>query len=437
MLKEKQHQLKEKLKLILNEVGHINEIKQEIGKDFKTRNLSVRRAMNVYMGIESLDTLNDSENDIRFLFLFTNALVNAARNKTDIEINAQDYFTKLEYNKWINFKAESKPENIFPLVFENVQQIADGIWQTTITAQRLAKLDTDNVLLYNFLTQRNPKITISGIKIDFDKHKAFEIRDRILSGEQFPDHIKINILKNYQEEIYYKNSVLTIGEKSIINMFDGHHRKVANSLAINDNPNLEFIWGLIITNLSENEAKDYMIQIDKQKPIKREQIKSWDLSRKENLVVSVIADDKISKLNKIMKDQEVEIRLNKALTTKNIIAEAIKDNYEIDETTDIRELGKWIIEFTDYLISLYPEEFITNPYAYKESSVINHKNIFYGYIALSASLRYNNRWKEVLKHKMQSIDFSKENAIWKDMGLYNRTIGKTLRKKLYKLFTEV
>ena len=110
---------------------------------------------------------------------------------------------------------------------------------------------------------------------------------------------------------------------------------------------------------SESEARDYMLQINKQKPIKYEQIKAWDMDRIENLVVSVIADDKISKLNKVMVEQRAEIRNNKGLTTKNIIAEAISENYQLDDTTDIRALGNWIVEFTDNLMSLYPEAFIT------------------------------------------------------------------------------
>ena len=62
-----------------------------------------------------------------------------------------------------------------------------------------------------------------------------------------------------------------------------------------------------------------MVQINKQKPIKKEQIKVWDLNKKENLIVSVIADDKISKLNKVMKEQDIEIKYGRGLTTKILL----------------------------------------------------------------------------------------------------------------------
>lgn len=439
MIKIKKEKLINEINKILKEVEHNNNVKQEIGKEFISRNLSAHRAMNVFMGIEDLRVLSDSDDDIRFLFIFTFALKKALQEKMNInlDIDLKNYFTQVEYREWINYKEEKPSDNIYPIVFENVQQIAEGIWQTTMTAKELAQLDSDNVILYNFKTQRNPKVTAAGIKIDYDKNKTLEIKNRLLNGEQYPDHIKLNILKNFNEKIKYnpKTQTLTVYE-GIINIFDGFHRKVANSLAIEENPELDFIWPIIITNLTENAAKDYMVQIDKQKPIKREQIKAWDLNKKENLIVSVIVDDKISKLNKVMKEQYSEIKYNKGLVTKNIIAEAIAENYELDDLTDIRELGNWIIEFTDYIFGLYPDAFITNPYEVKNTSVINHKNIFYGYIALSAKLQYNTKWKEIAKKVMKKIDFSIDNPLWKEIGLLtNREANKSLRNKIYDIFT--
>ena len=439
MFKENKEKLKNDINKIIQEIGHMNKIKQEIGDEFISRNINVHRAMNVWTKNESLDSISDSDEDIRFLFLFSIALEKALKDK-DIEIifDAQKYFTQLEYSQWIDYKEEEKSKNVYPIVFENVQQISDKIWQTTLSPQKLAELDAENLILYNFKTQRSPKITISGVKIDYDKQKTIEIKKRILNGEQYPDHIKLNILNNFQEKIHYnpKTETLTI-EKGAINIFDGYHRKVANSLAVEEalegNIDINFNWGIIITNLSENDAKDYMVQIDKQKPIKKEQIKSWDLTKKENLVVSVIADDRISKLNKAMRDQESEIRIKKALVTKNIIAEAIAESYELDETTDIRELGGWIIEFTDYLFSLYPDAFIVNPYEVQEYSFINHKNMFYGYIALSGKLYGNDDWKNILKNKLESIDFKKDNNLWYSIAM-NSKLNKSLRNKIYKLF---
>ena len=150
MTKEKLNQLKETLKFVLNEVAHVKEIKQEIGEEFIARNLSAYRAMNVFMGIESLDTLTNSEDDARFLFIFTVGL-NRAIGEPEFEVDVDEYFTKLEYNKWINYREEEEPENIFPIVFENTIQLTDNIWQTKISAQRLEELDRNNAVSYTHL----------------------------------------------------------------------------------------------------------------------------------------------------------------------------------------------------------------------------------------------------------------------------------------------
>lgn len=442
MLKEKEIQLKNKLKNIIKEIGYMNDIKQDIVMEFKSRNLNGLRAAWVFSENLDLDTLTNSEEDIRFLFLFSYILNKVLKDKNiDITIDVQDYFTQVEYNKWKDYKEEKQSDNVFPLVFKGVQQVGERIWQTVLTAQELNKLNYDNLLIYNFNTQRNPKITALGLQINIDKRKVNEIKERMLNGEQYPDPIILNILNNGESQIDYnkKDEILTIFEGSIINIVDGFHRKTATALALEENPELDFKWQITFTFLSEKAAHDYMSQKDKQKPMKREWIEQKDYTKPENLVVELIADDKLSELAKVMKDDDAYIRFNRALTKKSVIAQAVKECYEeqLNISSNIRKVAKWIIEFTDYLMGLYSEEFITNPYKIKETSIINHKNMFYGYIALSAKLQNNKNWKEILQQKMNSIDFDKNNQLWKDLGMLNqRDANKTLRNKLYNLFTE-
>ncbi len=432
MINEKMNEIKDVIKSLIHEFGHRKDFKQAIGAEFISRNLSAYRAMNVFMGNESLDTISNTEDNAKFLFIFSVALNRAIQESgTDhFSIPVKEYFTILEYNKWRNYREEDVSESVFPLIFDDVTKLTDNIWQTTISAKRLYSLDSNNVFVYNFLTQRNPKVTSAGVQIDFDKRKSMEIKDLMLKGRLHPTHIKINVLKTFDEQIHYddRRKTLTIGESSVINTFDGHHRKVANSLAIEENSELDFTWGLIITNLSEDAARDYMVQINKQKPIRREQIVQWDLDRKENQVVSVISDSRISKLNKIMVDQRSEVKNRRGLTTKNVIADAIKENYDLDDATDIRALGNWIVEFTDYLLGLSVEE--------NGDSLIGNENMFYGYIALSAKVIGNPDWKHTVKNKMESIDFGKSNPIWREIGMLKKRVpNKSTREKLYSLFT--
>lgn len=445
MLKQNEVDLKERLTNIIKEIGYANDVKQLLGNEFKERNLSALRATFAFNQNLDLKTLTDSDEDIRFLFLFTYSLNKAIQQSENndiknIKIDVNDYFTEREVNNWSDYREESKRDSIFPIVIEDVTQLSDKIWQTSFSAQLLNKLDADNLLLYNFKTQRNPKITVAGERINIDNQKVAEIKERLIKGEQFPTQIKLNCVNIGERPVYNpKNRTLTLNEGVIINVFDGWHRKTANSLALEVFPDLQHNWSGMITYMSEKQAHDFMSEIDKQKPIKKEFIQQMDYNRPENLVVDAIIDDKLSELAKVMKDDDNYIRLNRALTKKSIVATAIKEVYEeqLKVSTNIRNIARWIVELTDYLMGFYADEFIVNPYKVKETSMINHKNMFYGYIALSGKL-YNNRdWKDLLAEKMESIDFNIDNSLWKDLGMFSpKDANKTLRDKLYKLFTE-
>jgi hypothetical protein len=435
--------LKNKLKKIIEEVGHMQGIKDDIGKEFKSRNLNGIRAARIFMGNEDLNTLDDNENDNMFLFLFCFALNKAldSQGLNEYVIEMKEYFTEVEFQKWVSYSAEKTEQDVYPLtLYYMVEIIPNKIWQGYLSAQEINRWNMANLITYNFRTQRNPKITVSGEKINIDTAKIEEIKERLLSGIQFPDQLKFNLLRNGEDKFNYNSKSKTLVILSgIINIFDGYHRKTANSLAIEENPDLVFNWPVIITNMSEKEAHDYMVQIDKQKPIKKEYIESMDYNKTENLAVDAIIDNKFSDFAKTIKEDDNYIRLNRALTKKSIIATAIKENYsnQIKNTMDMRNISGWVVEFMDYLMGSYSEEFITNPYKIKKTSFINHKNMFFGYIALSKVLYGKDDWRDSLKKVVDSIDFNLGNSLWKDIGLIgNNDANKTLRYKLYNLFEE-
>ena len=441
MLKEKQMQLKDKINKVIEEFGHMSDIKKSIGNEFLSRNLPIHRPIAVITTPNYLNTLSDSDEDIRFLFIFSVALNNALKWKEiDVTLDVQEYFTQLEYRQWIGYKEEDEPEIEYTVVFENVQQISERMWQTTMTSQRFVELDKNNRLIYNFLNQRSPVITVHGIKMDIDKKSPIDISKRMLEGKQYPDPIKFNVLRNFEEEeIIYdaKNRRLTI--KGIINLSDGQHRKIATILTLEKEPEFIYTWPLLITHYTEDEAAEFIRQINLQRKFKTEQAKGMDANKKENVIVDFIMNDKFSRFSKVIKLQKDEIiKLKKGgLVTKNIIADTIMDNYKLDEAIDIKELGVWIIDFMDYLMSLYKNEFILDPYSIQDVSVINHMNIFYGYIALSTELQGNSDWKQLLENKMKSIDFNKENPLWKEIGIFSSKLNKSIKNKIYKYFKEV
>jgi hypothetical protein len=443
MLKQKEIQLKDKLKNIIKEIGHMNDVKQGIGKEFLSRNLYAHRAINIFTGKEPLDNLTDSEDDIRFLFLFVLVLNIVLKEKgVDISIDIHEFFTAVEIRDWTNYKEELEPESIFPLVFEDMQEIYPGYWQGKLTAQQLNKLSAANILIWNPNSQRGYKVTKKGVRINVFPKKVNQIKERILSGKQFPDDLKFNILKGIGNEPVYdpKKRTLTIYEECEVDTWDGQNRKEANSKAVSENPNLNFVWPIKITYMSEIETHEAMVQIDKQTPINKEVIVFKDTSKDENLTVDKIMDMN-GELRNVTMDTVDYVKNNRGLVTKQILAQAISEHYEdqIRTSMDRSEVAEWIVSFTDFLMGHkdYRNEFLIKPYETKKHSYINNMYMFYGYIALSKKLQGNKEWKELLNQKIKSIDFSKENTMWREIGLINENnINKTTKKKLYSLFIE-
>ena len=126
MIKQKELELKNKLKIIIREVGYDNSIKQSVMDEFRLRNLNALRAAWIFSENLDLDTLTDSEEDIQFLYIFSHALNKALKEKNmDMLSDYQSYFTKVEIDQWDNYKEEEQDE-IFPIVFKGVIEIIEG-----------------------------------------------------------------------------------------------------------------------------------------------------------------------------------------------------------------------------------------------------------------------------------------------------------------------
>lgn len=442
MIESKQLQLKNKLKNVIREFGYDGHIKQDVMDEFKSRNLSSFRPAQVFTENLDLDTLTDTEDDIQFLYIFSFALNKSLKAKDMSILNDyQNYFTSVEVEQWENFKEEKESDDIFPIIFKNTTEIFPGYYQTSTTAQYVEKLNKANMLIYNANAQRGMKVTKKKIGISIDPRKVKKIETRMLNGEQFPDDLKINILKNGEEKFNYnpKTKILTIFEGSILNILDGAHRNAANAIALSKNPELQFVWPLKITNFTEIKAHDYMVQINEQTPIPKDVISIKDYSKNENLVLDKIIDSK-GDLANVIKDTNDFMKSDRGLVSKPIIAEAIKDIYgdQLESAMNRDDIANWVVEFTNYLMGIYSNEFIVTPYEIKKTSYINNLNMFYAYIALSAILKNNKDWKEILKQKISSIDFDINNPLWTSIGLNKESkINKATKTDLYKLFKEV
>jgi len=453
MLKEKNVELIKNLNPLIKKYSRNDKVRKIIVDEFTSRNMRASNAINILNEKLELNTLDvDTGKDLILLFVFSQGMYNAMIFKENPEGEAlgevneglsiilKDYFTELEIQNLEEYKLEKVVDGKKRYVFSNMIKVAEGHWRGIISAKYLAEIDAGNDIIYNFATQRDPHIDIFGLKrIKLDKTKCQIIKERLLMGQQFSDEIRLNVLHDEEDEISYNEKT---GELIIIsgaiNIFDGYHRKTANNLAIAENPNLDFNWGLAITNFSEKKAQDFMVQIDKQKPIKQEHTKAMDTTSLGNLVVDALKDDNTEFATKI-KNSDAELKFN-GLTKKSILALAIEENYSnvLVDRTKIRPIAKHIGNVMDHIIGLNANEFIKNPEKTKKDSYINHKNMFLGYIALSQKLFGVRDWEDKIEQVLSKVDFSKTNKYWKDdIGFTDEDMKKVSRNHLYNFFRDL
>jgi hypothetical protein len=463
MLKNNYDMLVNKLRPLIGKYVTNTKIRNIISDEFHKRGLLSSKAINILSGKIKLEELTiDNEQHLFMLFIFTDAMFKALSSVDDVtqdtlgtldeysDLIVNNYFTTLEVSNFIDFVLEKQEVSRYPYTFPNMIQVGERHWMGITPSQYLAEIDASNDINYNYAIQRDPKINVFGFKeINIDDKKIRTIMTRMIKGKQKPDEIKLNVMKgsgegdyqNFECKFFPYSKDGIVGDLVIysgeIDIFDGYHRKTANSLAIKEFPELDFNWKIAITNWSEKDAQDYMVQINEQKPIKREHTRGMNTNIIGNLVVDRIKDG-TSEFGTQIKDNDAELKFN-GLTKKSILSLTIEECYKeyLGNRILINPLGDWIAEFMDYLMGLYMDEFIFNVKATKTTSYISNKNMFIGYIALSEKLYKNDNWKSILKEKMESIDFSINNPFWREIA-YNsdEDLSKRTKKYLYNLFRE-
>jgi len=460
MLKEKSVELIQELNVLIKEYASNDKVRKIIVEEFDKRNMKGSLAVGILNKNRELSTLDiDESKDLIMLFIFTMSMYNALTHKESedkeslgeieeiLRIDPKNYFNEIEIENLNDYKFEKKVDKKDEvIIFPKMNRIAPGFYSGYISGKHFAELDAGNEFIYNFKTQRDPIIDVYGMKrIHLNKTNAKEIRDGVLSGDQFPTTIVVNVLKDGTDEIYYDEKS---GDLSIIsgtkNLVDGMHRKVGNSLAFAVNPDIQFNWLLVVTNYSEIRAQKYMVEINKQQKMKQEHIKNMDTASLGNVVVDAIKDIDTSEFADQIKDNDKEIGHFElehfGMAKKSTLAMAIEECYgdRLTNKLQIRPIAKHIANVMDYIIGLHVEEFMEHPEATQKVSYINHKNMFAGYIALSERLYGVKKWEDILEEILDKIDFSMENPFWDDIKLSKESdMKKSTRTNLYKFFQKL
>jgi hypothetical protein len=393
---------------------------------------------------------NLSSLDLRELLLFAEAVF---ARIGDLRINVEDYFTPAEVKEARQFSAsvERNEEQLdFPLTFSNATVVGNAAYMVTMSIQTINKLMENNLIYYNFETQREAKFIKRKERIiiepTLNKNSVKEITEHLLSSTLVPTVLVLNCETRTSEdesgeEVLYdsKNLQLTITKGTRVSITDGFHRITAAMNALQINPDLDFNFAVLITNYNLKKAQNYMAQISKANMVSRTRIQELEANRFSDNVVQQLREEselkgRISQTNRIHS-------LNRELVTYNVLADTIDEQFKMDTKLKSMDVADFLCNFFDMLIGSFPNQFINDIEQTRKTSLINDNNFFVGYVTLGRRL-YEAKIKprEVVKY-IKDIDFSRDNSLWKEIGILdekgNITDTNKARKAIKQYFENI
>lgn len=411
----------------------------EIKEQLSNNGISGGRIENVFSDPDLL-----FEADIREVALLTEQFF----LKTGImELKPEDWFTEVEMKRARQFDRRLLTEDLAPtkIMFENTTIVGNGVYVTTIDVPTIAELMNTQILNYNYDIQRSAKIVKRNEQV-IKKPTVYmknvrEIKEYLLKGQLVSTTLAFNAAVGSSEtgeELTFDASTgtLIVNEGTQLDILDGYHRCLASQAAYGDNPDLDFRFMLMISNYTTREAQQYQAQLAKATPIPKTRVQELEANRRADTVVRQLRaeselKDRISSHHQVSKAQG-------ELVSYNVLSDAIDREFKMRTSRDVREVSSFLKEFFDYLIGDFAEEFVYN--SEKKESLMSYNKMFAGYIALAAKLKKEKVSLDKLKDILKQIDFSRDNPLWKDLGIINiegRVSVKADEKKIAKYFKEL
>lgn len=382
------------------------------------------------------DTVKEIE--LSLLIVVTIAVFNTTG---DMSIRPEDYFTDNEINEAKKVSIIENEDIKLPIVLSNVLQLDHENYVTTIDIAEPVKWERSKLLVYDFETQRSPKFkkTNNGVVPipELNKESVKAISESMENKTYLPDMITLNVYSDEIDPIIYnpKTKQLTIKEGATLSILDGYHRLMAASTVYSMNDDFHQPMILSIKVYDTDTAKKYFGQINTINVVSKQRLD--ELKQEKISFISV----KQLQMNSDLKGRIASgARISEVagqLTTADILATAIEETFDPSNMFEAKEIGIYLAEFFNYLVGMFPDEFMNNPNKYKEESFINHQRMFVGYIVFSKKFKDNGIALNKIKDLINSLDLSVNNAELSSLLTDNRGNSPRMLKKIVEYFNNI
>lgn len=376
-----------------------------------------------------------STQSLTVLCLITMSLYEATKES---RIKIEDYFMPEEIETANNFKRETEFTKNY-VDIEDIKQVADDQWITTMTYKQVADLYASGKVRYNKETQRNTIFKEYADKIieaiNINRTSVKEIKELMLKGLFIPNTLTFNILATGKEKFEINNRNKSIRIYDNLDIIDGFHRSLSLIEAVSDNPNIEGTIEVRITNFNIDKCHRFIVQEDKKNKIDKKYIQTINVEELENKVVKLLNERSDSELmGKITTN--ITFYRNQGYVLGNVLADAIKHNFEIKSIRDVNSVADFLIEGFVEIVGKFIDDF-KNLEISRKNNIKTFSSTFIGYITLLAELREEKDWKVKLENILNSIDFSNSNLDWEKLDISNSNPSKSTFKKISKYFKEL
>lgn len=428
---------------VLNSIENHRSKTKKLKEEFKVFNISPGEVQKVLNNPQQEIQLLIDENNIKFLCVLTICTFNVTFVDS---IDPLNYYTERELKEIKStFQGSIKERLTFPLVIPNVIKVADDDYICTMTAGQIKEWQDSNLFQYNFETQREARTRTdkdSGEIIFQPKvnpKSIQEIVELMKKGKAIRSMLTFNArlgTSDNAEELNYneKDHTLTITEGTLLDILDGFHRLTSITLAISQDTSLDMTFKINIVNFSVKQAQDFFAQLNTTNPISVGRLKEMKEERQADFITKQVQIN--SELgNFITKSDRIAPKSN-ILVSFNILSDAIHEVFNIKDKPTAMEIADYLSEFFDKLMLSNSEAFMTDIVKVRESSIININQMFFGYVELAKRFHDSKIKLTKLQSIIKSIDFSRDNEMWKFLEILddNKNVTGYARKKTLEYF---
>ncbi|MED1863324.1 DNA sulfur modification protein DndB [Fictibacillus nanhaiensis] len=389
------------------------------------------------------------ELEVSILALLTEAVYKATKSHS---IYPKEYFGESELKQARQYDASlERPSDqvTLPYTIEGATQVGNNAYLVTMDIREIYKFIPS--LYYNFEVQREASYMRKNDEIiptqTVNMQNVKEIAEHLKQGTLVPTVLVWNCAtrtanSNLGEIVFNaKKMTIEIQSGTRIDIVDGYHRILGLQKALDLNPDLEFRFGILITNYSQKKTASYQAQLAKQTPISRTRVQELEANRFSDTVVQQLRDESDLK-GKISQTHRIH-SLNSEVVTYNVLADTIDEEFgkQMKTKMDALDVGDWLTKYFDYIVGSFPQQFIEDVPGSRKTSLVADNNFFIGYIVLARRMMTNNIDPSKIRDILKGIDFNRDNPKWKELGIVNEdnTLNNTntIRKIIKKYFEEI